>query len=93
MTSSICDLGSTGVPGDVKVTNSCDPLAKDDAALGEGTIRSLLDLAAETAGTHSRCRDMERVGPAMDEILLKRVCHLVVHVYMKRSFSLVKRFW
>ena len=66
--------------GDVKVMNSCDPLAKDDAALGEGTVRSLLDLAAETAGAHSRCRDMERVGPAMDESLLKRVCHLVLYV-------------
>ena len=64
--------------GDVKVTHSCDPLAEDDAALGEGTVRSLLDLAAETAGTHSRCRDMERVGPAMDESLLKRVCYLVL---------------
>ena len=57
------------------------------------TVGSLVDIAARVAGKHSRCQDIEKMDPALDELLLKKVCVIPLSLKVNvRNGSLLKEF-
>ena len=78
-------ISSMEVPNELSGTGS----EEEGTAPREEDVRRLVDLAAETAGAYSTCRDMERMGPAMDESLIKKV-HVHFMFYFFLSVHLEK---